>query len=190
MAEITVDNTTISSAGAVSLRELFAGFFQIAISGFGGVLPWARRMIVEQRAWLDDAEFNEMLSLCQLLPGPNVLNLAICVGARFQGWRGSVVACFALIALPFCLVIGAGMLYVKYGDLTIVRGVMAGVSAAAAGLVIAMGAKMARTGIHGLRGAAVAAAGFTAVAVLRWPIGWVLLGLIPVSLVLALAFKK
>ncbi len=190
MADITVGDTTISPAGAISLRELFAGFFQIAISGFGGVLPWARRMIVEQRAWLNDAEFNEMLSLCQLLPGPNVVNLAICVGARFQGWRGSLVTFGALLVVPFCLVIGAGALYVKYGDLTTVRGAMAGVSAAAAGLVIAMAAKMARSGIDGLRGGFVAAAGFSAVALLRWPIGWVLLGLIPASLILARIFKK
>ncbi len=190
MAELTAGDTTNPPAEAVSLGDLFAGFLQIAISGFGGVLPWTRRMLVEQRAWLNDAEFNELLSLCQLLPGPNVLNLAICVGARFQGWRGSLVSVTALLALPFCFAIGAGMLYVKYGDLTIVRGAMAGVSAAAAGLVIAMAGKMARSGIDGFRSACVASAGFTAVALLRWPIGWVLLGLIPVSLFLARVFKK
>lgn len=190
MADLTARDPHRFPVRVVSLGELFGGFFQIAISGFGGVLPWARRMLVEKRAWLNDAEFNEMLSLCQLLPGPNVLNLAICVGARFQGWRGSVVTSFALLALPFCFVIAAGGLYVKYGDLTVVRGAMAGVSAAAAGLVIAMAAKMARTGIDGFRSALVATAGFTAVAILRWPIGLVLLGLIPASLALARIFRK
>jgi chromate transporter len=190
MAELTAGETPIPSARIVSLGELFAGFFQIAIFGFGGVLPWARRMIVEQRGWLDDAEFNEMLGLCQFLPGPNVVNLSICVGARFQGWRGSVVCIAALLALPFWFAIGGGYLYVKYGDLSTVRGAMAGVSAAAAGLVIAMGAKMARSGIDGSRAGAVAAAGVVGVAVMRWPVGWVLLALIPISILLARLFRK
>lgn len=185
MADVTTDDILISPARVVSLGELFAGFFQIAMTGFGGVLPWARRMLVEQRAWLTEAEFNELLSLCQFLPGPNVVNLSICVGARFQGWRGSVVACTALLALPIALVLGAGYLYVQFGDLRVVRGVMTGVSAAAAGLVIAMGAKMARSGLHSLRAVFVATAGFVAVGLLHWPIGWVLLGLIPASIVLA-----
>ena len=190
MAELTAGDTPNSAARAVSLGELFAGFFQIAIFGFGGVLPWARRMIVEQRRWLDDAEFNEMLGLCQFLPGPNVVNLSICVGARFQGWRGSVVCIFALLAVPFWFAIAGGCVYVKYGDLSTVRGAMAGVSAAAAGLVIAMGAKMAKSGIDSPRAAAVAAAGVVSVALLRWPVGWVLLALIPISILLARVLRK
>src|SRR5262249_55451447 len=144
----------------------------------------------EQRGWLDDAEFNEMLGLCQFLPGPNVVNLSICVGARFQGWRGSIVSILALLALPFWFAIGAGYLYVKFGDLSTVRGAMSGVSAAAAGLVIAMGAKMARSGIDGLRAALVAAVAIVAVAILRIPVGWVLLTLIPVSILLARLIRK
>jgi chromate transporter len=190
MAESSAGDTSKPAARTVSLGELFGGFFQIAIFGFGGVLPWARRMIVEQRGWLNGAEFNEMLGLCQFLPGPNVVNLSICVGARFQGWRGSVVCITALLALPFWFAIGGGYLYVKFGDLSTVRGAMAGVSAAAAGLVIAMGAKMARGGIDSLRGFVVVAAGIFAVAVMRWPIGWVLLALIPFSLLLARLFRK
>lgn len=190
MAELTAGDTPISSARVVTQGELFAGFFQIAIFGFGGVLPWARRMIVEQRGWLDEAEFNEMLGLCQFLPGPNVVNLSICVGSRFQGWRGSVVSVAALLALPFWFAVAGGYLYVKYGDLSTVRGAMAGVSAAAAGLVIAMGAKMARGGIDSPRAAFVAAAGIVAVALLRWPVGWVLLGLIPISILLARILRK
>jgi chromate transporter len=190
MAELTAGDTPISSSRVVSLGELFAGFFQIAIFGFGGVMPWARRMIVEQRGWLNDAEFNELLGLCQFLPGPNVVNLSICVGARFQGWRGSVVSFTALLALPFWFAVAGGYLYVKFGDLSTVRGAMAGVSSAAAGLVIAMGAKMARSGIDSPRAAAVVAAGVVAVAIMRWPVGWLLLVLVPSSILLARLLRK
>ena len=61
---------------SVSLAALFAGFFRIGMIGFGGVLPWARRMLVEQRKWLTAQEFTDLLALCQFLPGPNVVNLA------------------------------------------------------------------------------------------------------------------
>ncbi len=55
-----------------SVAELFAGFFYVGVCGFGGVLPWARQMIVEQRKWLTPAEFAEMLGLCQFLPGGGI----------------------------------------------------------------------------------------------------------------------
>ena len=67
---------------------LFAAFFSIALSGFGGVLPFARRTLVDRRGWLTAAEFTETLSLCQSLPGPNVVNMSIVVGGRACGWRG------------------------------------------------------------------------------------------------------
>jgi len=70
--------------------DLFAGFFIVGVCGFGGVLPWARRLIVEQRRWLTAAEFTEMLGLCQFLPGGNIMNVTIALGARFRGVAGAV----------------------------------------------------------------------------------------------------
>ncbi len=72
-----------------SLYDLFAGFFVVGVFGFGGVLPWARRLIVEQRRWLTQAEFNEMLGLCQFLPGGNIMNVTVALGSRFRGVPGA-----------------------------------------------------------------------------------------------------
>ena len=77
---------------APSCGELARGFCEIGLLGFGGVLPWARWMVVEQRRWLTGAEFTDLLALCQFLPGPNVVNLSVALGARFQGARGALAS--------------------------------------------------------------------------------------------------
>src|SRR5664279_5027684 len=85
--------------------QLFTGFFKTGLSGFGGVLPHARRMLVDDRRWLTDPQFTELLSLGQTLPGPNVLNMAVVIGARFHGWRGSMIAAFGLMTAPLVIVL-------------------------------------------------------------------------------------
>ena len=92
-----------------SIRAMFNGFFIAGLCGFGGVLPWARRMIVEQRKWLTPAEFTEMLGLCQFLPGGNVMNVTVALGWRFQGIPVVRAACLmGLMAAPVAIVIGLG----------------------------------------------------------------------------------
>ena len=94
----------VTRAVAPSPSALFAAFFSIALSGFGGVLPFARRTLVDRREWLTAAEFTETLSLCQSLPGPNVVNMSIVVGGRACGWQGSVAAFAGLVATPVAIV--------------------------------------------------------------------------------------
>src|SRR4051794_3994346 len=84
----------------VTLGALFTGFFSIGVSGFGGVLPFARRLLVEQKRWLDEAEFNDVLGMCQILPGPNVVNVSIVVGSRFHGLAGAAAAFSGLLLAP------------------------------------------------------------------------------------------
>jgi len=77
---------TASVPDAPTCFELFHNFAIVGLTGFGGVLPWARRMIVERRGWLSDLEFAELLPLAQLLPGPNVANIATLLGRRYRGF--------------------------------------------------------------------------------------------------------
>ena len=172
-----------------SLGELFAGFLGIGLFGFGGVLPWARRMVVEQRRWLTGAEFTDLLALCQFLPGPNVVNLAVALGARFRGAAGSLAALAGLLAAPVCVVILLGMAYGRYGHIPAVRHGFAGLSAAASGLVAAMAAKIAWPMRARPEGAAVALCGFALIALLRLPLLPTMLGLVPVSVGLAWALR-
>src|SRR6266566_9278588 len=95
----------------ITRSALFLGFLEIGISGFGGVLPWARRVLVERRQWLTPAEFNDALGLGQVLPGPNVGNLSIVVGRRFHGAIGSVLAFSGLMLAPLVIVLALGVFY-------------------------------------------------------------------------------
>src|SRR5512143_3135201 len=89
----------------VSTAALFFGFLRVGVSGFGGVLPFARRMLVERERWLTEQEFTEVLSLGQFLPGPNIVNVSVIVGRRFHGPLGALVATIALMAPPLAIVL-------------------------------------------------------------------------------------
>ena len=115
----------------VSLGQLFRGFCLIGLSGFGGVLPWARRYIVERYRWLPPAEFAALLGLCQIMPGPNVMNLAVCLGSRFHGWRGALAAPLGMMLAPMLIVLAFGLAYLHYGELAAVRAMLRGISAGA-----------------------------------------------------------
>jgi chromate transporter len=152
-----------------SVLDLFTGFFIVGICGFGGVLPWARRMITEQRKWLTPAEFTEMLGLCQFLPGGNIMNVTIALGSRFRGVAGALVALIGLMTAPLAIVIGLGALYDQYSYLPPVRRAFVSMSAAAAAYLLATAWRIASP----LRGQplriAIAACTFVTIAVLRLP---------------------
>lgn len=172
-----------------SLLDLYLCFQGIALRSFGGVLPWTRRALVEERQWLSAEEFNDLLGLCQFLPGPNVGNLTIVVGSRFQGIPGAIAALLGLTAIPVAIVIGLGALYQQYGQIPVVRGIIDGTAAAAAGLIGGMALKMAKPlqTSHSLRGLLFLALSFIGVGILRWPLAEVMLVLAPLSILAAKA---
>jgi chromate transporter len=149
-----------------SCWQLFSGFVEIASCSFGGAAAWARLVIVERRRWLDEREFAEAWSVAQLVPGPNVINLAVHLGDRARGVPGALAAFAGIILLPtaWVLVVDASIMHWIHMDP--VRRALAGLGAAAAGLVWAMGLKMATQ----LRGAGVFAALAAAAFVLAGPV--------------------
>ncbi len=171
-------------------RTIFLVFLAIALQGFGGVLPFARRALVDRRAWLTPDDFNETLSLCQSLPGPNIVNLSIAVGARACGWRGSLAAVAGLVGAPVVIVITLGVLYGQFGGLQLVQRAIIGLAAAAAGLVTATAARMAEPLLkrRALTAAPFILGGFVAVGVFRLPLPYVLLVLAPLSI--AIMWKR
>jgi chromate transporter len=167
------------------LPALFLGFLEIALSGFGGVLPWARRVLVERRRWLSADEFTDLLSLCQFLPGPNIVNMSVAVGARFCGARGALVSFLGLMLAPVAIVLVLGVLYSAYGHVPQVQALVRGVSAVASGLLIATGLKMVAAPRVRSRLLAFAVLAFLGVALLRLPLLPSLLVLAPVSIAAA-----
>ena len=125
-----------------SLMHLFLVFSGLALRGFGGVLPWAQRVLVEERRWLSREQFIETLAFGQLLPGPNVCNVAIMVGDRWFGWRGAVAALGGMLAAPMLLVLGAAVLYGQVADEPVVRRALAGMGAVAGGMILATAFKL------------------------------------------------
>jgi chromate transporter len=181
------DPLPLSAPPRPSLSELFIAFATISLSGFGGVLAWSRRMMVEERRWLTPEQFNETYALCSFLPGGNILNFAVIFGSRLRGPLGSLVAIAGLMGPPMLLIMIIGALYAHYGDLPVLRRVLTGVACAAAGLMIATVAKMVRPLFRNraVTGPLVAIATFVAIGVMQWPLPLVLAVILPVSIAAA-----
>ncbi|WP_241693529.1 chromate transporter [Caulobacter sp. SSI4214] len=165
-----------------SVVELFHGFLILGLTGFGGVLPLARRMMVEKRRWLDADEFTDLLGLCQFMPGGNIINMSVAVGLKFRGATGALAAILGLIAAPTVVVIALGALFDRFQDDPKVRHVFAGLAAAAAGLLLSMAAKVAWPLRVSPINCIIAAACVLAVAGLRLPLPPTMLALAPISI--------
>jgi chromate transporter len=167
--------------------ELFIAFSLISVYGFGGVLYWSRRMMVEERKWMTAEEFNEAYALCNFLPGPNIVNFSVVFGRQVGGTIGAMVALLGLLGPPFLLVIVLSVLYAFYGEVSALQRILGGIAAAAAGLTISTGLKMSEPLFRQRPNFSqvVAIIAFVAVGILRWPIYWVLGALIPCGIALA-----
>jgi chromate transporter len=185
-------STSLPSATASqpqpTLRELFIAFATISLSGFGGVLAWSRRMMVEKRKWLTAEQFNETYALCSFLPGGNILNFSVIFGARFRGVRGSIAAAGGLMGPPLLLVLIIAGIYAHYGDLPLLRRALTGVASAAAGLMLATVAKMARPLFRNraMIGPLIAFVTFAAIGLMHWPLPLVLVVIVPASIAAAM----
>jgi chromate transporter len=153
-----------------TLGELFLGFLSIGARSFGGVLPAAHHVMVEQRRWLTPEDFTETVGLCQVLPGPNIGNAAIVLGKRWHGLRGAIVAFLGLFALPYLWVLALALLYTRAAERPLVSAAVAGVGAAGAGLFMATAVKLGRPIVRKPAAAALMAGCFVAVAIGRVPL--------------------
>jgi chromate transporter len=161
--------------------DLFVTFTLLALQGFGGVLAVTQRELCERKRWLTHAQFVEILSIGQVLPGPNVVNVALIIGDRYFGWRGAFAALAGMMTLPLAIVLALTATYVEYAQVAAVAGALRGMAAVAAGLIIGTALRLAGslrgTPIGGVAAVALALASFVAIALLRWPMVWVLLAL-------------
>jgi chromate transporter len=172
-----------------SEKELFVVFTLLALQGFGGVLAVAQRVLCEQKRWLTKEQFVEILAFGQVLPGPNVCNVALMVGDRFFGWRGAFAALAGMMAVPLVIVLAITAAYSQYASNPVVAGALKGMGAVAAGLIVGTALKLMsalRANPMGIPACAVLlVSAFVAVAILRWPLVWILLGLGTLACLLA-----
>ena len=174
------------------LLELFVAFAKMSLAGFGGVLYWARRGIVEQHRWMTAEEFNETYALCHFLPGPNVVNLSVVFGSRFRGIAGGIAAFTGLVGPPMVVAMILAALYVRYGEIDALRRILAGVSCAAVGLLLATVLRMMMPLLkkRDLVGLVVLTAVFIAIGVVRLPLQAVLLVAIPLSIAITFVMQR
>jgi len=162
-----------------SPRDLFVSFTWLALQGFGGVLAVVQREMVEKKRWLSPDQFLEDWAVAQVLPGPNVINLALMIGDRYFGLRGAIAALAGMLAVPLVVILALAILYAQYAGHPQVAGALRGMGAVAGGLIAATGIKLVPQLRRNPLGFGVCL-GFVvlvaiAVAGLRWPLLWVLL---------------
>ena len=183
------DSPTPTPPGLIAL---FMAFARISLAGFGGVLVFARRAIVEQHRWMTADEFNETFALCHFLPGPNIVNLSVVFGSRFRGIAGALAAFAGLVGPPVVVVTVLAALYARFGEVEALRRILSGVSCAAVGLLISVVFRMMTPLVRkrDLVGLVLLAAVFIAIGVLRLPLPAVLLAAIPLSIAITLAMRR
>ncbi len=165
--------------------ELFISFSKIGMSGFGGVLPWARRTLVERDKVLTSEEFSAILGICQIVPGPNIVNLAVCVGSRFGGARGAIAAVMGLTLGPISIVMLLALLYEHYSNLDAVKGLLRGISAVGVGLIASTGFKMLKDEFRYPAMLLVVIITMISASYFHLGLGWVVLISSPLALILA-----
>ena len=195
MSADSVATDSPASATAVpppGLMELFTAFAKMSLAGFGGVLVWARRAIVDQRHWMTAEEFNEAFALCHFLPGPNIVNLSVVFGARFRGVPGAIAALLGLLGPPVMIVTVLAAIYARYGQVDALQRILAGVSCAAVGLFLAVIARMTLPLLKRRDPVVltILVAVFIATGILRVPLPIVLLAAVPTSIALTWWIQK
>lgn len=188
-------NTTTPPAShpqPTSLTDLFVSFTLLALQGFGGVLAIVQRELVEKKRWLSKEEFIEDWAVAQIMPGPNVVNLSMMIGSRYFGLRGAMAALAGMLTVPLLIVLLVAVLYAQVAQHPGVAGALRGMSAVTAGMIVATALRLLpalKSNPLGWRlSLLLSAACFAAVALLRWPLAYVLLGLGGVAC--ALAYRK
>ncbi len=144
---------------------------------------------MERKRWISNEEFIEEWSVAQVMPGPNIVNFALMIGGRHFGLRGAIAAVTGLLAVPLVLVLLLALVYAHYISNPQVVGALRGMGAVAAGLIISAALKLSSTikaNPLGLPACLVfGTACFISIALLHWPLGYVLLGLGVTSCLLA-----
>jgi chromate transporter len=187
----------VRSPFAGGFIQVFLVFSQIGLSSFGGsVAVWMHREFVERRGWLEESEFAAALAVARIMPGVNIVNLAVLIGQRLKGLIGAAAAVAGLLTGPILVVIGLGFLYEQFAEMVFLQNVLEGIAASAVGLLISMGIASGRRILqHGITGSgrkiesagaiAVLAATFVLVALLHFPTVLTVVFIAPLGIALA-----
>ena len=122
--------------------QLFLSFFQIGLLGFGGgyaVMPLIQNQVVDIHGWLDMSAFSDIITISQMTPGPIAINSATFAGIQTAGLLGAVVATLGCVLPSTIIVIVLVKLYMKYRDMSVMKGVMSGLRPAVVAMIASAG---------------------------------------------------
>lgn len=125
-----------------SAREVFVAFSLLALQGFGGVMAVTQRELVERRRWLTRQQFLEDWAVAQILPGPNIANMAILLGDRYVGAKGALAALTGLFGVPLLILLAMVLAFGAVGDVPAVQGALRGMGVVAAALILNTAVKL------------------------------------------------
>jgi len=179
------DDQKENARQSVSKRELFLGFLKIGLLGFGGIAPWARHVIIEERRWLTEKEFAAILGIGQILPGPNTMNASVMIGDRFQGIGGVLACLLGQMAMPLVIVTSLAVVYQRFASVPEVKAALIGAAAGASGLVLGTALKMAQKIKPSPLALLVGLLAFAAIGILQWPLVPVVCVLVPLGIIAA-----
>ncbi|MCU1741310.1 MULTISPECIES: chromate transporter [unclassified Pseudomonas] len=179
-----------SPAPSPSLWQLFYNFAMVGLFGFGGVMPWARQMMVDRRRWVDEPAFNELLTTGQFFPGPNIGNVSIIYGRRQHGLAGACAALFGLYLFPSIITVLAGFAYARWWSNDTVQQVFGAIMPIATGLMLGTTLRLLKAMPRNLANGCAFAVTFVLMGVLVLPLWSVLLICIPLSIALRFIDKR
>lgn len=172
----------------VPLTALAAAFLAVSLFGFGGGIVWARRIAVERRGWLDEHEFLDIVSLTQFLPGPNIIGIAVCIGTKLRGGAGALAALAGFLVIPWSAGLAIGIVCLEYAHTPLLRNILGGISAAAAGLIVGTGVRLLSPHRHRPAAVIFAALALAMLALAKLPLIAILVILVPASIAVAALF--
>jgi chromate transporter len=171
----------------VALSALFSTFVRVGMTSFGGsTQAWVYRAVVEERAWMDDEAFLAGMTVAQIMPGANPVNLALYVGQQMRGWAGAGMAALGMIVPAFCVVLIMAEVYTRLARFPLTHFLLIGIATAGVGATLAAGVKVGARVERKVMRYVVAVAAFVTVGILHWPMVPVVAVLAPASVLLAL----
>ncbi|ODT23259.1 MAG: hypothetical protein ABS35_12985 [Kaistia sp. SCN 65-12] len=166
----------------VPALDLLTSFLRLGASSFGGGMTgWTHREIVERRRWLSDSEFLQTLTVAQIMPGANPVNLAVYIGLKLSGLRGAALALFGMIMPAFLAILALSFTYQQLRSYPEAQAVLRGLACVGIASSLTMGIKTARRLKAHVVPIGIAVIVFLLVGILRWPLVLVVAGAIPAS---------
>jgi chromate transporter len=180
-----------SQPALVPLLALFRTFLRLGTMTFGGSVPsWVHREVVERLGWLDNKSFLSGLTVAQVLPGANPVNIALYVGLQLRGGIGAAIAVLGMLVPSFAVILCLGYFYRSFGHLMVVHFVLTGLAASGVGATLTMGIKVAKRLPKDWMAPLIAAVVFVVVGLLRWPMVPVVAVMVPLSIVWAYILEQ